>query len=203
VAASTNLVFPLDLALDKKRLWARLAIDGSRVRRTLDWFALLDRLAAEARGLIEARAAFAVVSPDDLVELLGLGRSRLPAGATKVAVCALTLGGRLEERSNALAIAGDYAEAGVLSIIGDCALAEAQERVRAAAGREAGPELTSGVVLQPGARYWGIEANRVFERLLPLDALGVRILESFALSPSKSKTFAAVFTRAPRRDVTA
>ena len=199
MAAPSNLVFPLRLTLDKKRLWARLAIDGSRVRRTLDWFALVDRLAAEARGLIEARGTFRLLQGDGSAELAGRDASRLLERAERIALGAVTLGAGLEERANELALAGDHAEGSVLSIIGDCALAEAQDGVRAEAARYLGPELEAGIVLQPGARYWSIEANRMFERLLPLDAMGIRVLDSCGLSPSKSKTFAAAFTRATAR----
>ena len=109
---------------------------------------------------------------------------------------AVTLGGGLEARANALAQAGDYPEATLLGLIGDCAVAEAQARLERAAEQALAQEgLRRGVSLQPGAQYWPLEANRVFDELLPLQDLGIRVLESLALSPSKSKTFASAFAR--------
>ena len=203
--AAANIL-ALDLPLDKKRLWNQLRIDGSQVRRALDWYRLVDGLREEARGLIEARGAFRLFEVERLSrsevrlaggeELVGLRQGRLLAEAERLALGAVTLGPRLEERSNRLAIAGDYPEASVLSIIADCALGEAQERVRALASGELGAEAAPGAVLQPGMQYWGIEGNALFARLLPLEAMGVRLLDSFALHPSKSKSFACLFRRA-------
>ena len=91
---------------------------------------------------------------------------------------------------------GDYPEASVFSIVGDCALTEAQEKLKALAEKSLeSSRLRAGVVLQPGAQYWGIEGNATFQRLLPLEALGIQVLDSFALAPSKSKTFACTFLR--------
>ena len=91
---------------------------------------------------------------------------------------------------------GDYPEASVFSIIGDCALTEAQEKLKTLAEKSLrGSGLRAGVVLQPGAQYWGIEGNAIFQSLLPLETLGIQVLESFALAPSKSKTFACAFLR--------
>jgi hypothetical protein len=35
----------------------------------------------------------------------------------------------------------------------------------------------------------------MFQGMLPLQALGIQVLDSFALAPSKSKTFACAFLR--------
>jgi hypothetical protein len=169
---------------------------------------MIDEWSAKARGLIDAQGSFRIFDVvrigHDEVELGGgirigdLRRARLWERARKVALCAVTLGGSLEERCNALALSGDYPEASLLSLIGDCALGEAQNRLIAEAQAASGDgRLKSGVVLQPGAQYWSLRGNATFSEVLPLSALGSRVLESCALSPSKSKTFAAEFREEP------
>jgi len=203
--AEVPVIF-LNLALEKRRLWARLRIRGSKIRRTLDWFGMVDRITLEARSLMEPRGAFRLLSLQEVepglvrlaggVELPNLRQARHFGKAEKIALCALTLGSRLEEHANALAMAGDHPEASVFSIIGDCALTEAQEKLKTLAEKSLrGSGLRAGVVLQPGAQYWNIEGNAIFRSVLPLGALGIRVLDSFALAPSKSKTFACVFSR--------
>ena len=198
-------VSSLDLDLDKRRLWARLRIRGSKIRRTLDWFQMVDRIVLEARSLIEPRGAFRLFSLQEVkpglvlmgggVELANLRSPRHFGAAEKIALCALTLGSRLEEHANELAMKGDYPEASVFSIVGDCALIEAQDKLKTLAEKSLGSSFKAGVVLQPGAHYWGIEGNAIFQSLLPLETLGIQVLESFALAPSKSKTFACAFLR--------
>jgi hypothetical protein len=129
------------------------------------------------------------------IALENLRPARRFGAADQIALCAVTLGRRLEEHANELAMKGDYPEASVFSIVGDCALTEAQEKVKALAEESLGTSFRPGVVLQPGAQYWGIEGNALFQSLLPFDALAIQVLESFALAPSKSKTFACTFLR--------
>jgi hypothetical protein len=202
-------IVPLPVALDKQRIWARLGIRGGNARRTLDWFRLVDAHAAAARRLIEPRGVFRIVGLEAeggaiLLEggipLAGFRGGRLLAGAERLALAACTLGGALEARANELAVAGDHAEASLLSLIGDCALAEAQTALTLLA--EKAPEatgLSAGAVLQPGVGTWTIDGNALLGRLLPLEALGVAVLESSALQPSKSKTFAAALRAGPPR----
>lgn len=200
----------LDLALEKRRLWSLLRMDGSKVRRSLDWFRLVDTMAAEARKLTAPRATVrrlpvVEVNPrgvflDGGVQLEGLARVDFFHGAEEAALCAFTLGPALETRANELAMAGDYAEASVLSIIGDAALAEGQGRLRRLVEAAAAPSSGDvGPMLQPGSSHWSIEGNAIFARCLPLDRLDMRVLEeSFALVPLKSKTFACALGRRRR-----
>jgi hypothetical protein len=203
--AEVPVIF-LNLALEKKRLWTRLRIRGSKIRRSLDWFRMVDRITVEARSLMEPRGAFRLLSLLEVkpgavrlaggIELRNLRENRYFDRTEKIALCAITLGRRLEEHANELAIKGDYPEASVFSIIGDCALTEAQEKLKSLAETSLeGSGLRAGIVLQPGAQYWNIEGNGIFPRVLPLEALGIRVLDSFAVAPSKSKTFACVFSR--------
>lgn len=203
------MVLSLEIPLDRRRLWSRLRINGSKVRRTLDWWRMIDDWSASARALIQARGAFRIfdvvrigheeVELEGGIRIVDLRRARLWQSAEKVALCAVTLGGSLEERCNALAVAGDYSEASLLSLIGDCALAEAQTKVIEEARDSLGHEpLKTGVVLQPGAQYWSLRGNASFSDVLPLPELGIQVLESFALFPSKSKTFACEFREGSR-----
>lgn len=194
-------MFAIDIALDRKRLWSQLRIDGSKPRRTLDWFHLIDCYADEARRLVEARAAYRFLGLDGALTLEPLAHTRFLEDATHVAVGALTLGPNLEARCNELAMAGDHPEASVLSMIGDAALIEGQGKVRRIMRAALpAPEWVLGPMLQPGASYWGLEANAVIGAHLPLDHLGMTVLDSCALKPLKSKIFVCPFAPAPRGD---
>ena len=103
LAADPELqVISLDLDLEKRRLWTRLRIRGSKIRRTLDWFQMVDRIVLEAKSLMEPRGAFRLLSlqeakPDVVrlsggIELRNLRPLRHFDSAEKMAFCALTLG---------------------------------------------------------------------------------------------------------------
>ena len=159
--------------------------------------------AAEARLMMEPRGTFRVfdlvsvegptVRLGDGICLAGLRQAHLFKGAAKIALCGFTLGGTLEQRCNSLALAGDHPESSLLSLIGDCALAEGQAKLLEEVAVRLGGTFARGTTLQPGAAYWGIEANKIFFEALPLASLGMTMMESFALHPAKSKTFACAF----------
>lgn len=192
------------LQLDRRRLWKRLRIDAANVRRTLAWWRLIDEYTQLAQCLMDPRGIFRFFGLEgtadgrvlltDGLEITHLRQTRFFEQASRLALCAVSLGNRLEERCNDLAVAGDYPEASLLSLIGDCALAEAQTKIldiAETALSDAG--CKRGVVLQPGARYWDIQGNGIFSRALRLDDAGIQVLESFALRPYKSKTCVCVF----------
>jgi len=197
-------IIALPVAIEKHRLWSRLRIDASRTRRTLAWWQMVDAWAEEARKVIQPLGTFRFFELQGMadnevflsegIRLRYLRQTRLLKNAERIALCGVTIGARLEKLSNSLATGGDLAEASLLSMIGDCALAEGQVKLQNTALERLGSALSIGVALQPGAQYWDIQGNTVFFEVLPLESMGVSLLDSYALSPGKSKTFACVFT---------
>jgi hypothetical protein len=166
---------------------------------------MVDAWAAEARKVIQPLGTFRCFNLQELndnevylsegIRLRHLRQTRLLKNAERIALCGVTIGARLEKLSNSLATGGDLAEGSLLSMIGDCALAECQVKLQTAVLERLGSAVTMGVALQPGAQYWDIQGNTVFFEVLPLESMGISLLDSYALSPGKSKTFACIFTK--------
>lgn len=117
-------------------------------------------------------------------------------GADKMAFFGITMGDEVEKESSRLFNDGSYPEGYLLNVLGTYALTELQSVTFRAATKLVEAEfLKPGPIMQPGSRNWALDDQRLFFDLLPLEDMGMSLLESLATSPAKSKTFGCGFWR--------
>lgn len=191
-----------------------VSIDPAEVRRWLGYpegrrppariEALLERLLEEARRLVAARGAFALL---DGARAPALGLDA--AAGDGLLVGLVTVGPALEARASELLDRGEATAALVLDAAGTAAVEEAADRLAALAlagedegageseGAEAEPTGDADAVgravpcrMSPGYGRWPLERQRELLGLLPSRDVGVRLLPSLLMEPRKSVSFA-------------
>lgn len=114
---------------------------------------------------------------------------KILAGASEIALIAVTLGEAWDLALDELAQKNEPAEAWFLDALGT---AMADRAARAVEDRIAGDMARDGLTrtrrYRPGYGDWGLEAQGEICELVAADRIGVRVNEAFALLPRKSVT---------------
>ncbi len=180
-----------------------VALERSEVCRLLGYPALrgpgaqvearLDLVLAEARSLVRTRGAWRRVPLDECEQL-----QLEPIPCEGLVIGLVTAGAAVEERASACLSAGDALGALLFDAAGSAAVEEAADRLGAAiVARLAGEPLPSAwpaphlsCRVSPGYGRWRLSAQPALFARLPHAALGVELLPSFLMRPSKSISFA-------------
>jgi hypothetical protein len=154
-------------------LWQPVAI--------YDWF--------DVRALDGERVTVAPTNGTGPEAMLHVGpKADLLAGARRVLVSVISIGGALEQRVQELQGAGENLHAYMLDNAGVVALGAAGEAVRCVV-EEAAAEQSWGVSpsLSPGSLVgWSLHGQRGLCAMLPLEQIGVTLNEHCVLVPHKS-----------------
>lgn len=133
------------------------------------------------------------------IEHNSINRDVLPdrfRSADVIGLFGLTLGNRVERRATELFSEGRYPEGYLIDVLGSYGLTELQMKLLAKAKSASEvADLRAGTQVQPGSRNWPLEVQQHFFELLPLEDVGIRMLDSLGLCPAKSKTFGCSFWR--------
>jgi len=125
------------------------------------------------------------------VRLRSKGLAKLWAPAQEVALILCTIGPALDEQVSAHFVASDPLRGLVLDAIGTAALEElAEEACRLIAEVAKGKGWEASAPLSPGNLDWGLEEQRVFFDLLPAEGIGLRLRESYQMTPLKTLSLA-------------
>lgn len=183
---------PLPVALEREEVCRLLGYPVLR-RPSAQVGARLDAVLAEARGLVQARGAWQRVALEDCAQL-----QLEPIPCEGLVIGLVTAGAAVEERASACLSAGDALGALLFDAAGSAAVEEAADRLGAEiVARLAGeplpgawpaPHLSCRV--SPGYGRWRLSAQPALFARLPHAALGVELLPSFLMRPSKSISFA-------------
>jgi hypothetical protein len=110
-------------------------------------------------------------------------------GAVRVAVLAVSVGGKLEARVAELFAAGEYAKAVLLDAAATAAVEQAADSVCAFIAAAAQKEgLCAGQRFSPGYGDWDIKEQPEVLRLAGAEQIGIGLTSSFMLLPRKSVT---------------
>lgn len=158
---------------------------GHRPRRGV--VKVLDEALDEARTLVRPAGVFRRM-PGERFREVGLPDQRGP----RLVIGLVTVGAAIEERVAVATRGGEISRALVLDAAGSAAAEEAADRLCAhilgpAYGR---PVLRSGCRVSPGYGGWPLTAQTDLFRLLPHDQIGVALLPSLMMVPTKSVSFA-------------
>ena len=118
----------------------------------------------------------------------------------RMAFCVCTIGPVLEAEVTMLSAGGELLKAVVLDAVGSVA-AEAtasyiDTRIAAEAAREG---LKTSCRASPGYGDWDVREQACIFKLLPAGRIGVRLSETFMMSPRKSVSFAMHIAAEPER----
>jgi len=135
------------------------------------------------------------VRPGEVVlkeaRLRSRGLAKLWGQAQEVALILCTIGPALDEQVSAYFVASDPLRGLVLDAIGTAALEElAEEACRLIAEVAKGNGWEASAPLSPGNLDWGLEEQRIFFALLPAKEIGLRLKESYQMTPLKSLSLA-------------
>lgn len=167
---------PLE-SLAEEVAWAR-----ERVRE------LEEAKVAQRRFAVERLEPYGVVLEGD-IKLESAALLDYFQGAEVALLMAVTIGPRLEEEVNRLFAQDQAVKALVLDAAGSAFLRRAGEHVHREAFLEAWEEgMTTGPCLSPGGAFWDLTGQRTIFQALPLDRIGVQLLESCFMRPRKSNT---------------
>lgn len=196
--------FEATLKLDLRLLRPLIRMHGAEPRKVLRWWDLV----AEMKSLVLELAAprgvfkfFSLKSIDDQFVIEGNVPLRLLSaqklrGAEIMGLFGITLGDKLERRATKLFSEGNYPKGYLVDLLGTYALTELQTQLLdRAKDRNEVAQFVAGPGLQPGSAHWPIESQRLFFELLPLEQIGIGLLDSLSLCPAKSKTFGYGFWR--------
>jgi cobalamin-dependent methionine synthase I len=117
-----------------------------------------------------------------------------------MAFCVCTIGPALEAEVTRLSGEGEMLKAVVLDAIGSVAAEAAAACVEARIAAEAAREgLKISCRASPGYGDWDVREQASIFRLLPAERIGVRLSETFMMSPRKSVSFAVHVAAEPDR----
>jgi hypothetical protein len=126
--------------------------------------------------------------------------STIFAHLDRMAFCVCTIGPALEAEVTRLSASGELLGAVVLDAIGSVAAEAAatyiDERIAAEAAREG---LKTSCRASPGYGDWDVREQAGIFTLLPAGRIGVRLSETFMMSPRKSVSFAVHVAAEPER----
>lgn len=187
-----QLLAPLDFVREPEELRRYLGYRGEASRRPLG--AELEVQVARAFELVEAKGYYRIYSIEDRsgsqltldgTVITGKVAEFLEA-AERVAVFVVTVGEALTERSRLEAQRGDPVAAWVFDAVGSYAAEACAEALSERVNESIGPFQTVSPRYSPG--YCGMELSEqapLFE-LLDADRIGVRLLPSMLMQPTKS-----------------
>jgi hypothetical protein len=126
--------------------------------------------------------------------------STIFAHLDRMAFCVCTIGPALEAEVTRLSTSGEMLKAVVLDAIGsvaaEAAAADIDARIAAEAAREG---LKTSCRASPGYGDWDVREQASIFKLLPAGRIGVRLSDTFMMSPRKSISFAMHIAAEPDR----
>ncbi len=192
-----EIVLDLELQLESWRVLQALGVPSGRKEKRLE---LVEELLPRGRELVEPVILYDLfpveeVHPGEVVlkevRLRSKGLAKLWAQAQEVALILCTIGPALDEQVSAHFVASDPLRGLVLDAIGTAALEGlAEEACRLIAEVAKGKRWEASAPLSPGNLDWGLEEQRVFFDLLPAKEIGLRLKESYQMTPLKSLSLA-------------
>ncbi|MGB5933331.1 MAG: hypothetical protein WBH57_09730 [Anaerolineae bacterium] len=192
-----EIVLDLELQLESSRVLQALGVPPGRKEKRLE---LVEELLPRGRELVEPVILYDLfpveeVHPGEVVleevRLRSKGLAKLWGQAQEVALILCTIGPALDEQVSAYFVASDPLSGLVLDAIGTAALEElAEEACRLIAEVAKGKGWEASAPLSPGNLDWGLEEQRVFFDLLPAEGIGLRLKESYQMTPLKSLSLA-------------
>ncbi len=191
-----EILLDLELQLESWRVLQALGVPPKEEK----WLELVEELLPRGRELLEPVILYDLfpvegVRPGEVVlkgaRLRSKGLAKLWTQAQEVALALLTLGSHLDEQVSAYFVASEPLRGLVLDSIGTAALEElAEEACRLIAEVARGRGWEASAPLSPGNLDWGLEEQRVFFALLPAEEIGLRLRESYQMTPLKSLSLA-------------
>ena len=156
------------------------------------------------RNLSEAmEAAKRLIAPKGIYTYAAgreLPGSTILAHLDRLAFCVCTIGPALEAEVTRLSSGGEMLKAIVLDAIGSVAAeavaAHMDARIAADVAREG---LKTSCRASPGYGDWDVREQASIFKLLPAERIGVRLSETFMMSPRKSVSFAMHIAVEPDR----
>ena len=192
-----EILLDFDLRLETSRI---LGLLGGTSRKEERYLQVIQGMVPRARELLEPAILYDLfpveeAHPGEVVlkgaRLRSKGLAKLWAQAQEVALALLTLGSCLDEQVSAYFVASDPLRGLVLDAIGTAALEElAEEACRLIAEVAKGKGWEASAPLSPGNLDWGVEEQRVLFDLLPAKEIGLRLNESYQMTPLKSLSLA-------------
>jgi len=192
-----EILLDFDLQLETSRILGLLGGSSPEEERYLQ---VIQGMVPRARELMEPVILYHLfpveeVCPGEVVlkeaRLKSKGLAKLWAPAQEVALILCTIGAALEEQVSAYFVASDPLRGLVLDAIGTAALEElAEEACRLIVEVAKGKGWQASAPLSPGNLDWGLEEQRVFFDLLPAKEIGLRLRESYQMTPLKSLSLA-------------
>lgn len=192
-----EILLDLNLQLETPRI---LELLGSSSPKKAQYLQMIQGMVPQARELLEPVILYDLfpvegVEPEEVVlkggRLRSKGLAKLWAQAKEVALILCAIGPALDEQVSAYFVASDPLRGLVLDAIGTAALEElAEEACRLIAGVAKTKGLEASAPLSPGNLDWGLEEQRIFFDLLPAEEIGLRLKESYQMTPLKSLSLA-------------
>lgn len=126
--------------------------------------------------------------------------SNVFARLDRMAFCVCTIGPALEAEVTGLSAGGELLKAVVLDAIGSVAAEAAAAHIDATIAAEAAREgLKTSCRASPGYGDWDVREQAAIFKLLPAERIGVRLSDTFMMSPRKSVSFAMHVAAEPER----
>lgn len=145
-----------------------------------------------ARSLIAPKGVYTYAAGGDV------SPSKIFAHLERMAVCICTIGPALEAEVTRLAAAGELLKAVVLDSIGSVAAEAVASYIDMRIGTECAREgLKVSCRASPGYGDWDVREQKGIFELLPAERIGVRLSETFMMSPRKSISFAMHVAKEP------
>ncbi len=192
-----EILLDFDLELETSRI---LELLGGTTLKEERYLQVIQGMIHRARGLLEPVILYDLFSVEEIhpgevvlkeARLRSKGLAKLWVQAREIALILCTIGPALDEQVSAYFIASDPLGGLVLDAIGTAALEELAEeacRLIAEIAKEKGWEASAP--LSPGNLDWDLEEQRVFFALLPAEGIGLRLKESYQMTPLKSLSLA-------------
>jgi hypothetical protein len=183
-----------------------VAIDPAEVRRFLGsknagkpapegrYDGILGEAGEAAKRLIAPKGIYVYAAGREL------GGSTVFAHLDRMAFCVCTIGPALEAEVTRLSASGDLLKAVVLDAIGSVAAEAVAASIDARIAAETALEgLKTSCRASPGYGDWDVREQAAIFKLLPAERIGVRLSETFMMSPRKSVSFAMHVAAEPER----
>jgi hypothetical protein len=183
-----------------------IEIDASEVRRFLGSKGRAKPAPGERFDDVvnaQIEAACALIEPKGIYTYAAgrdVSPSKIFAHLDRMAVCVCTIGPALEAEVTRLAAAGELLRAVVLDSVGSVAAEAVASHLDTRIGAECAREgLKVSCRASPGYGDWDVREQKNIFELLPAERIGVRLSETFMMSPRKSISFAMHVANEPER----
>jgi hypothetical protein len=183
-----------------------VAIDPAEVRRFLGTRGKGSPAPAERYdGIVSegVETAKRLISPKGIYTYAAgreLPGSTIFAHLDRMAFCVCTIGPALEAEVTRLSSGGEMLKAVVLDAIGSVAAEAVAANIDATIAAEAAREgLKTSCRASPGYGDWDVREQAAIFKLLPAERIGVRLSDTFMMSPRKSISFAMHVAAEPER----